>query len=442
MTKLEKYQKQHAETVEALRAINEAAAAANDLGELTPEQDTEYKALDKKRAALQASIQRERETEQADLLAQPVDTAPASGAAALALIRGGFDRGAERPWASFGEQLQAIMAAYSPSMVVDPRLFAAASGMSQGIPSEGGFAIAPQFVADIWDRLNEGTANLLGLTDQYTVTGESLSFPANAETSRATGSRYGGVQGYWINEADQITKSKPKLRKLTLEPKELAVLIYCTAKALENAAGLQQYLSRAATDEIGFLVGDAIVNGDGVGKPKGITVSGAKITVAKETNQAANTVVQENISKMWARLHPRSRPTAVWLHNVDVEPQLDALSTTVKNVAGTENVGGYANKVFDAERRTLKGRPLIAVEYCQTLGTEGDLILVDLGAYASGVRAAGLKYETSIHVRFEFAETAFRFMFAADGQTWLAAPLTPFKGSNTLSTVVTLATRA
>jgi hypothetical protein len=62
---------------------------------------------------------------------------------------------------------------------------------------------------------------------------------------------------------------------------------------------------------------------------------------------------------MWARLHPRARAGAVWLMNVDCEPQLDFLNTVVKNVAGTENVGGYANKVYDAEKRTIKGRPIV-----------------------------------------------------------------------------------
>jgi hypothetical protein len=57
------------------------------------------------------------------------------------------------------------------------------------------------------------------------------------------------------------------------------------------------------------------------------------------------------------------------------------------------------------------------------------------------VRASGLKYASSIHVRFEYAETAFRFMTAVDGQSWMNAPLTPYKGSNTLSNVVTLQSR-
>ena len=140
-------------------------------------------------------------------------------------------------------------------------------------------------------------------------------------------------------------------------------------------------------------------------------------------------------------MHPRLRADAVWLYNVDVEPQLDALSTVVKNIADTENVGGYANKVFDAERRTLKGRPLVACESCATLGTAGDLILWSPKSYLTGTRG-GVKEAMSMHLRFDYNEQAFRFLFAVDGQPWHASAITPLKGSNTLSSIVTLAVRS
>jgi HK97 family phage major capsid protein len=353
----------------------------------------------------------------------------------------GLPNEAKRPWATFGEQLVAIQSAYTPGGVVDPRLHATAQGMNQAVPSEGGFTVAPQFSATIWDGMNQAPDNLLGRTDNYTVEGESLEFLANAETSRATGSRAGGVRGYWIAEADQATKSTPKLRKVRVEPQQMAVLVYLTEKLIRNSpVALEQYVSRTAADEINFLTGAAIVGGTGAGQPKGLVNSAAKITVAKETSQAAATINQKNISKMWSRMHPRSRANAIWLHNVDIEPQLDQLSTTVTNVAGSENVGGFADKVFNPETRTLKGRPLVACEFAETLGTEGDLILVDLGAYLTGTRG-GVESAMSMHVRFEYAEMAFRFLFEVDGQPWLAAPITPFKGTNTLSTIVTLATR-
>ena len=365
----------------------------------------------------------------------------------------GGTREAEAPFGSFGEQLRAVAAAFSPggSESIDPRLLRvheeeserrAATGMSQTDPSSAGYLVAPEFSQLIFDGLSEDSEALIGLTDQQRVTGESLTFNANAETSRATGSRWGGVQGYWIAEADEIASSRPKFRQVKIEPHELAVLVYTTDKLLRNSpASLGQYVERAARDEINFMTGDAIVNGSGAGKPLGILQSGSLITISKETSQGTGTIVHANISKMWARLHPRSRARAVWLHNVDIEPALDSLFMPVTNVAGAENVGGLTNLLFNQGQRTLKGRPLIASEYCATLGAKGDLILWDPTAYLTGIRE-GIRTAMSMHVRFVYAETAFRFMYEIDGQPWLNSALTPFSGSNTLSTHVALAARS
>lgn len=421
---------------DALKLYRERAAAINNLCAVAgcPEKAGAY--IEGERTVEQ--ITAELHEAQKAKVAAPIAAAPAEK------VTVGVDRPEKAPFATFGAFIQAVIQACTPGGAIVPNLrpLAAPSGMSQGVPAEGGFLVAPQFSTIIWDRMNQMANNLLSLCDQYTVEGESLSFNANAEKSRVTGSRWGGIQGYWIAEADQITKSKPKFRQLKLEPQELAVLVYLTDKLMRNApVALQQYVSRAAADEINFLVGDAIVEGDGAGKPLGLMNANAKIKITKETGQPAATIVQENITKMWKRLHPGARATAVWLHNVDIEDQLDALSTVVKNVAQTENVGGYANKVFDPERRTMKGRPLVACEYCATLGTEGDLILVDLQSYAAAVRG-GVESALSMHLRFDYMEQVLRFAFAADGQPWLADAITPLKGSSTLSTIVTVETRS
>jgi HK97 family phage major capsid protein len=355
-------------------------------------------------------------------------------------ISGVHDRSLDKPWKNFGEQLAAVKEAYSPGGRTDLRL-AAASGMNQAIPSEGGFSVAPQFSQTIWDGLAADPNGLLSMTDNYTVEGESLTFMANAETSRATGSRAGGVRGYWIAEADQLTKSTPKLRTVKVEPQQMAVLVYVTEKLLRNSpVALEQFVSRSAIAEIGFLTGDAIVNGTGAGQPKGLLNSGCVISVAKETSQPNTTFNKQNANKMWARLHPNARKNAVWLYNVDVEPQFDEFNTPIKNVAGSENVGGIGTQIYNAEKNTLKGRPLMPIEFCPTLGTVGDVILADLSGYLTGTRG-GIDTAISMHVRFEFAEQAFRFIYEVDGQPWLAAALTPYKGANTLSTFVTLASR-
>ena len=48
----------------------------------------------------------------------------------------------------------------------------------------------------------------------------------------------------------------------------------------------------------------------------------------------------------------------------------------------------------------------------------------------------------SMHLRFDYNESVFRWLFAVDGQPWVISSLTPAKGSNTLSPFVTLQTRS
>jgi HK97 family phage major capsid protein len=320
------------------------------------------------------------------------------------------------------------------------KILSAATGMNQATGADGGILVPPAFSTNIWDGLNTDPDNFMSMCDQYTVEGESLTIPANAETNRTNGNRYGGIRGYWLNEAKQLTGSAVKFRQMKLEPQEMGILCYVTDKLLRNATALGQYLSKAARGEIVFMSNDAIVRGDGVGKPVGFLNSDAIITVSKETSQAVDTFVSENVSKMWQRLHPNSRKRAVWLMNPDVEPQLDLLNVKVKNVAGTENVGGFTNVVYNADKGTLKGRPIIFSELMETIGDLGDIALVDLQGYALGVNG-GVDEAMSMHLRFDYAETAFRFLFRIDGQSWLKSALTPYKGSNTLSTFIKLEAR-
>ncbi len=344
-----------------------------------------------------------------------------------------------RGFSALGEFATSVYQAGLPGGMQDSRLpIGAITGHGQLSGPDGGFLVPPAFSTAIWDALNESPDNLLARTDSYPVTGDSLTFNANAETSRATGSRYGGIRAYWIAEGQQMTGSKVKFRQLKLEPQQLAVMATVTDKLLRNAPALDSYLMRAAVDEINFEVGNAIINGDGIGKPLGVLNSDALVGVTKETGQAAATIVTENIIKMFARCHARSRPSAVWFYNQDIEPQLMLLTIDV----GTGGLPVFMppGGLSAAPYGTILGRPAIPIEYAQALGTKGDIMLLDLGAYATGT-AGGIDSAASIHLRFDYNETTFRFLFSVDGRPWLVSPITPFKGS-TLSPFVALNTRS
>lgn len=355
----------------------------------------------------------------------------------------GAQRETQRPWESLGHFAVAVANASRPgAQQTDPRLFAAAAGLNQGTPSEGGFAVPGEYSNRLWEGLFGDPSNLLSQTDNYTVEGAFLELPRIKDTDRSGNALFGGVQAYWINEADSLTASRPKFENMRLEPQELAALIPATQKMLDNSPfAIGQYIDRMGRAAIAHRVNQAIISGDGIGKPKGLTTGATKITVAKETGQGAATVVPKNIAKMRARRVSGIAGQYVWLANVDIQSELDDLATVVRNVAGTENVGGVSSPLYNAASNTLAGLPVLYNDHCETLGTEGDLILVHLPSYAVGLKRAGVKTAQSMHLYFDTAQQAFRFMFDIDGQNWLQAPITPAKGS-TKSTVITLATRA
>src|SRR5690242_6580295 len=189
MTRLEKYRKQHADTVAAMKAMLEQADEAT--GDLTPEQDKEYKALDKTRASLQASIDRETAVEAAEAVATAVvsvRTNGEDGRPPVARVTGGVDRRSGQPFNSLGEQLVAIVQA-GMGMPADQRLFAGPSGASS-VGVDGGFLIQKDFVPELM-KLGFGSGALASRCSPHEVSPNSdgLEVPYVNETSRATGSR-------------------------------------------------------------------------------------------------------------------------------------------------------------------------------------------------------------------------------------------------------------
>lgn len=240
------------------------------------------------------------------------------GGAARAPFAGLGDAASDDPRAgfkNFGEFALAVKDACQPGKRPDDRLALiakAASGMGEAFGSDGGFLVPPEFAARLLERLYADN-RLLGLTDSYTIAGNSMSFPRNAETSRANGSRWGGVRAYWREEGDQATATKPTFGRIQLNLHKLFVLINVSDELLADVQGmaLEQYLMRVGTEEINFVVGDAIINGTGAGQPLGILNSSCLITVNKESGQAAATLVAQNVVNMWARLWAPCRQNAL-----------------------------------------------------------------------------------------------------------------------------------
>lgn len=418
--------------------------------DLTAEQQARLDEIEAGLAANTTAIERE------ERLREALRTAPAEPAADHPRVEVGEDRAASKEWgylwkangarpeivraAAFGEFLQAVYRAQL-GQGTDPRLSynAAIHGANETTPSEGGFLVGQDIANAIEMKMVAG--EILRRVDRLPLSTGANSIVLNVldETSRATGSRFGGVQAYWIEEGGEKTASRPKFARVRWELHKVAALGYSTDELLQDAPLLGRVMEDAFAQELRFMTELAFVEGTGVGQPLGILNSPALITVAKETGQDAATVLPENLAKMWARMWAPSRANAVWHINQDIEATLNSMSMII----GTGGVPLYlpAGGISEAPLARLYGRPVVPTEYNGTLGALGDVVLADWSQYGM-VDKGGVQTASSIHVAFTTDETAFRAVYRVDGKPKWRQAVTPFKGSNTLGPFVALAARA
>lgn len=315
--------------------------------------------------------------------------------------------------------------------------YKAIQGMNETAGAEGGILVMPEFSSGMIDSVYQN--DLWSRTDNYTVSGNSMTFQGNAETSRANGSRHGGLRGYWGAEGNTMTKSTPTVREVSLRLCKVYVVVYLTDELIADTSALQTYVTRKAGEEFNFLIGDALINGTGAGQPLGLLNSPALVSQAKETGQVAATIVSENVVNMYKRFRAANLNNAAWFYNQDIFAQLQLLNMAVGT--GGSLVYQPPGGLSAAPYGSLMGRPMVPTEFNATLGTQGDLMLADLSQVLS-ISKGGMEQAVSMHVEFLSGQTALRFSMRLNARPWLTAPITPFKGSATQSPFVALDTRA
>ncbi len=431
MKDVEKLKRDKADLVTRMKALCDTAQKRDD-SRMTEQEGLDYLKMEKEKDALTGQIE----------LAERSNALDMETAANAEKNEDDENRGApgtEKGFESLGEMLLAVRNA-EVGRFADPRLTRAATGMGKDVPSDGGYMIQANHMEGLQRKIFE--KSLLASKCQKINVGPNsnrLTWNELDETSRANGSRHGGVRAYWGAEAGTVTASSPKLTKRSLELEKLMALVYATDELLEDSSAIDSLITELVSDELSFQLDDSIFNGSGSGLPLGINNSNCMITVAKETGQTADTIVYENIVKMRSRLWARSRGNSIWYINQDIEPELQTMALVV----GTGGVpvympaAGLAGSPYD----TLFGRPVIPTEHNATLGDKGDIILADMSQYRL-IDKGGIKKSSSIHVRFLYDEQVFKFTYRVNGAPLWSTVLTPFKGTNTQAPFINLAARA
>lgn len=318
----------------------------------------------------------------------------------------------------------------------DHRLTMAApsSVAREGVGSEGGFLVPPEFRREI-EQLVYAEGSLIARTDKMKTSSNSMSLPVDDTAPWEPG----GVQAYWMGETSQYTGNKPGTTPIEAKLGKLGCLVQVTEELLEDAPAMGSYIMSKAPVAMDWVLSEAIFEGTGAGQPLGMLGSGAMVTVPKESAQVADTITFNNIVGMWGRLHTRCRPNAIWLINSDLEPEL--IKMQVPGVGGHPAYlppGGVSGSPY----ATLLGRPVVAHEVCKALGDKGDINLVDMSKYLTLTRDGGFRAATSMHLKFDQDIQTFKFTLRVGGMPWWKKPFERKNGGNTLSCFVTLADRA
>lgn len=410
--------------IKEARGISDAAAAANR--DLSTEEQGQIDAALQAVTGIDANIAREK------ALIEAERAAPAVPAGAGARVEENIEQDAKRGFQSFGHFAHDVMQAGKPSGHQSDRLRAAAPTTygSEGSASDGGFLIPPEFAREVFQHSLDQDA-ILPLTDDYPVQGNSLTFPRDETTPWGTD----GIRAYWENEAGAATQTKPKGDTSSLRTNKLMALVPVTDELMADTGALERYIGRKTSESIRWKTNLALFQGNGVGQPLGFLNHAVQVTVSKESGQVADTVVAENVAKMFARNLGRSR--AVWMINDDVLPQIMMLKIG-DTAIWTPPVEGFKQ----APNGLLLGRPIMVNQVCKSIGDLGDINFVDWKGYRTITKAgAGIETATSMHLFFDYGATAFRATFRLDGQPATTAPVSPANGSSNLSHFIVLEAR-
>lgn len=308
---------------------------------------------------------------------------------------------------------------------------------SENVGSEGGFLVPEEFRVELL-RIALEQAVVRPRAKVIPMAGLTARIPAIRDASHAT-SVFGGVQASWLGEAaDTSTVREPTFMQLVLTARKLTGFTRASNELIaDSAISLEAIISELFPAAIAYFEDEAFMNGTGAGQPLGIINADALVSVAKETGQAATSLVYDNLVKMYSRMLPQSLNRAVWVMHPNTFPQLANLSVSV----GTGGSAVWLANAAGGAPATIFSRPIVFSEKCQTLGTAGDVYFADFGYYLIGDRMA-LQIAASAHSRFANDQTDWRFVQRVDGRPWVTTALTPRYGTTTLSPFVALAARS
>lgn len=318
---------------------------------------------------------------------------------------------------------------------------AAGTGMQAGDLNYGGSLIPVEFRNQLLVMVEESN-ELLPRCTSLPMGAQIIEIPYLYSFDQSGGLVHGGIVWKWVDEDVQLSEVRPKTGKFQLKLHPLTGLAYVSDQLMKfSPQSVEALIQRGFTDGLNYQYNYVLVRGTGAGQPMGVLNSPCLVTAAAETGQQAATILYENIIKMYQSAWNPAR--CVWVANPNTLIQLATMGLAVGT--GGAPVFLPAGGASGSPYNTLMGLPVFWNDHCSTLGTVGDIMLVDFSQYFVGRPSGneGVQFDTSIHIKFDYAQNAFRFLLYFDGKfSWPTYFTPPQATTSYRSPAVVLATRS
>ena len=295
----------------------------------------------------------------------------------------------------------------------------------------GGFWMRPQFSNELL-QIPPNQQWLSSMIRNLPATDPpNAEFTFNAFDQSGAKGVYGGVAVYSSKELDDLSETDyPTLMKVSFKPEKTGVFWTVSEEASANTPQMGSMMQPLINGAILAYRDNKIQTGTGAGEFKGFASSPAMITVSRSVADEVNYI---DLVNMIARQMTNGGGRFVWLcQRVTMLPQLMTLTNGAGQLIWADNArDGIPSP-------TLSGIPIFFNEISPTLGTQGDLRLVNLDYYMRKPgMGATLKSDMGI-LGFKKGEETLKVSYYDDAKPWITSVLTLQDGTNTVSPFIEL----
>jgi HK97 family phage major capsid protein len=364
-------------------------------------------------------------------LAGPASTAAAAYAPPGAVLD-------KYEWAQSWSRFLAALHDPHDRLGVRPVIRDAAQGMTERIPSEGGFLVPWVLTEQILNY----TAGAIIRPRASVVPMSTLqqAIPTLSAFNESDGGQaLGGMTFSVVEEGATIPATAPAFDRLQLEARKYAgYLQNVPSELLSDASGaMGDLLGRIIAEGYAWWEDELFLTGTGVGQPQGLIYAPGALAVDRANEGAVGLA---DVAAMMEALHPAAeRGSACWLVNSQVFDYFLTLSLGVGETPSAAYVPASEWLRYDEVNKCwrLIGLPCFPHDHNPALGDTGDCILADLGQYLIGSLLALTVELSAAGAGFGSDTVNIRVRARIDGRFWPQSTFTTAAGA-TVSPLVVL----